>query len=287
MFGRCPIAIVPILAVCSSFVSGCGTYLPNIVVSNEPHATAFLINKILNHAKCELRDAVIIAHNRDLENARRYHKRTLQWLDQATAKITIKLIAEEKGTLNPGLTWKRLLPSIVTKFANQTSVTTQRSTTFGVGGLLQSDATRTENIDYSYVIKTDFLGNKTEGPVEPRPCKEPGGFFLMANLKIQDWLDGVTLPFLISANVPSEVQDIPPDVLSHEANFVVTTNLNGTPGWTLVNISSATGAWATAGRNRTGDLIVSLGKSAKVQEAHNIAKLNSGFSAAVKSGPSD
>jgi hypothetical protein len=280
---RIPLAWLAV--ACADLVGGCGTYLPDIVTSNEPHSTAILINKILNHAKCELRDAVITAHNKDLDNAARYHKRKLNWLDGATAKITIKLIAEEKGTLNPGVSFKQLLPSVVTNFSNKTTVTTAQSSSVGLGGLLQADATRTENIDYSYVVKTDFLENQTKGPVKPRPCIEPGGIFLEADLKIQDWLDGATLPFLISASVPSEVHDTAPDVLTHEANFVAMANVNVTPSWTLVNVSANTAAnLAAAGRQTTGDIIVSLGQPGKVQPAQDIAKLNSGFSAAVKSG---
>lgn len=269
----------------TGLIGGCGTYVPDIVTSNEPHATAFLINRILNHAKCELRDAVITAHNRDLKNAARYRKRTLAWLDGATAKITIKLIAEEKGTLSPGVAFKHLLPSVVTNFSNKTTVTTPQSSSVGLGGLLQADATRTENIDFSYVIKTDFLENQTKNEVKPRPCKELGGIFLEGDLKIQDWLDGATLPFLISANVPSEVDKTAPDVLTHEANFVVMANVNVTPSWTLVNVTANTASsLAAAGRTTTGDIIISLGQPSKVPQAHDIAKLNSGFSAAVKSG---
>lgn len=272
-------------AISLSLLGGCGTYLPDIdpTSANTPHATAFLINRILNHAKCELRDAVITAHNTDIENAARYHKRRLKWLDASEAKISIKLIAEEKGALSPGLTFTKLLPSAVTNFSNGTSVTTPQSSSLGLGGLLQADATRTENIDYSYIVKTDFLENQTKGRVKPRPCKETGGMFLDADLKIKDWLDGATLPFLISASVPSEVGNIPPDVLTHDANFVVTINGSVTPSWTLVNVSANTAnALAAAGRITTGDLIVSVGKATDVPEAQNIAKLSSGFSAAVK-----
>jgi hypothetical protein len=127
MFGLSRLASALLLTAAISVVSGCGTQLPDIVTSSEPHATAFLINKILNHAKCELRDAVITAHNRDLENKKRYGKRSLTWLDTATAKITIKLIGEEKGSLNPGVSFKQLLPSVVTNFSNKTSVTSPQS----------------------------------------------------------------------------------------------------------------------------------------------------------------
>ncbi|MGY3238127.1 hypothetical protein ACVWZ4_001216 [Bradyrhizobium sp. USDA 4472] len=272
-------------AACCFMVGGCGTYLPDIVAPNEPHATAFLINRILNHAKCELRDAVIAAHNNDLKNALRCHTRRLTWLDKAKAKITIKLIAEEKGSLNPGLSFKQLLPSATTNFSNRTSISTPQSTALGLGGLLQADATRTENIDYTYDVAADFLNNQTHDLVEPRPCIEKGGIFLDADLKVQDWLDGATLPFLISANVPSEVGTTAPDVLTHEANFVAMANGNITPSWTLVNVSANTAAnLIAAGRTTTGDIIISLGAPSKVPQAHDIAKLNSGFTAAVKSG---
>jgi hypothetical protein len=266
-------------------LSGCGTYLPDIVVPNEPNATAILINRILQHAKCELRDAVIEAHNTDLENAARYGQRRLDWLDKATAKITIKLIAEEKGTLSPGVAFKQLLPSAVTNFSNRTSVTTSQSTSVGLGGVLQADATRTENIDFSYVIRSDFLENQTKGFVPPRPCKQLGGIFLEADLKINDWLKGATLPFLISAAEPNAVDRTAPDVLTHEANFVAMANGNVTPSWTLVNVSANTANnLIAAGRTTTGDIIISLGQASKVSQAHDIAKLNSGFSSAVKSG---
>jgi hypothetical protein len=269
----------------ASLVCGFGTQLPDIVAGGETNATAILVNRILNHAKCELRDAVITAHNADLDNARRYGRRRLEWLDHSTAKISIKLIAEEKGTLNPGLSFKQLLPSSITNFSNNTNVTTAQSSSVGLGGMLQADATRTENIDYTYVIKGDFLDNQTNGRVKPRPCNEHGGIFLDANLKIQDWLSGATTPFLISAAVPSEVGSTAPDVLSHEANFVAMANANVTPSWTLVNVSANTATnLIAAGRTTTGDLIVSLGQAGKVQQAHDITKLNSGFNAAVKSG---
>jgi hypothetical protein len=285
MAGYSRIAVPLLLAAGATSFSACGTYLPDIVPSNEPHATGILINRILNHAKCELRDAVITAHNRDLENAARYGERRLTWLDNATAKITIKLIAEEKGTLNPGVTLKKLLPSVVTTFDNKTSVTTPQSASLGLGGLLQADATRTENIDYTYVVKINFLGNQTKRPVAPRPCKEPGGIFLDADLKIQDWLDAATLPYFISAADPREVDKTPPDVLTHEANFVAMVSGNVTPSWTLVNVSANTANnLAAAGRTTTGDIIVSLGQPGKVQPAHDIAKINSGSSAAFKSG---
>jgi hypothetical protein len=67
--------------------------------------------------------------------------------------------------------------------------------------------------------------------------------------------------------------------------FVVVASGNITPTWTLVNVSANTaGSLAAAGRTKTGDVIISLGqpKAGAVDKAHDIAKLNSGFSTAIK-----
>ncbi len=102
-------------------LAGCGTYVPDIELSREPHATAFLINKIVNHVKYELRDAIHTTVAYDEENPAQHQKtRGLKWLDSMNAKVTIKPIVDEKGTLNPGVTLKQLLPSQITTFNNKT-----------------------------------------------------------------------------------------------------------------------------------------------------------------------
>jgi len=272
-----------VLAICSALLVGCGTYTPDIDAGNgDPHATAILINKILSHAECEVRDAVQTAHNYDIDNAAQQpdHKRRIKWLDTLTAKVSIKLIAEEKGTLSPGVAFKQLFPSAVTTFGNKTNVTTPQSFSTALGALASSDATRTENIDYTFSIR-GFLGKDLNAKVVPvQTCIEPGGVLLMADMKIKDWLDGTTFPFYLG-----QVVDAAPDTFTHEVDFVVMLNASITPSWTLVNVTANTAATlAMAGRNTTGDVIISIGKSSTVQEAQNIAKLNSGFNSAVKSG---
>jgi len=271
------------LAICAAMLGGCGTYAPDIDAGNsDPHATAILINKILSHAECELREAVQNAHNYDIDNKAQQsdHKRRIKWLDTLTAKVSLKLIAEEKGTLSPGIAFKELLPSVVTTFSNKTNVTTNQSFSTALGALASSDATRTENVDYTFSIR-GFLGKDLDAKVVPvQTCKEPGGILLMADMKINDWLSGVTFPFYLG-----QVVDAAPDTFTHEVDFVVMVNGSVTPSWTLVNVTANTAATlAMAGRNTTGDVIVSIGKASSVQDAQNIAKLNSGVSSAVKSG---
>lgn len=270
------------LPICATLLVGCGTYTPDIDAGNsDPHATAILINKILSHAECEVREAVQNAHNYDIDNAAQQsdHKRRIKWLDTLTAKVSLKLIAEEKGTLSPGVAFKELLPGVVSTFSNKTNVTTNQSFSTALGALASSDATRTENVDYTFSIR-GFLGKDLNAKVPVQTCIEPGGILLMADMKVNDWLSGVTFPFYLG-----QVVDAAPDTFTHEVDFVVMVNGSVTPSWTLVNVAVNTAATlAMAGRNTTGDVIVSIGKASSVQEAQNIAKLNSGFTSAVKSG---
>jgi hypothetical protein len=280
-WGRYQPALVA--AVFGGFLGGCGLYTPDIVeLDNQPHATAFLINRIVDHVKCELRQAIQHAHNYDIEQAalQSDKMRRIAWLDGSIAKVTIKLVVEEKGTLNPGVSFKHLFPSEVTTFANKTSVTTPQSFSLGLGGLFSAGATRTENIDYTFVVKNHFLYNQT-GLIAERECRGYDGILLDGDLKIKDWVDGVTFPYYL----PQNVDPTPPDVISHEVAFVVVASGNITPTWTLVNVSANTaGSLAAAGRTKTGDVIISLGqpKAGAVDKAHDIAKLNSGFSTAIK-----
>ena len=269
--------------VSANLLVGCGTYTPDIELSKEPHATAFLIQKIVDNIRCELRLAVrnTIAYDKANAAQQSDKKRHLRWLEASAAKLSLKLIADEKGSLNPGLTLRQLLPSVVTAFPNKTSVTTPQTASLGLGALLSSDATRTENVDYTFVVKTDFLENQGIYANAAPNCVPTGDQPLEGDLKIQDWLDSVTFPFY----QPHNVDNIPPDVLTHEVEFVVVVSGNITPTWTLVRVSANTAAsFATAGRTTTGDVIISIGplKGDTLQGAHNIAKINSGFSSALK-----
>jgi len=82
---------------------GCGLYTPDIELSSESHATAFYINRIVNHVKCELRDAVRTTIAYDKANAAQQsdRKRHLQWLEGM-----VQLLVQIPGTAAN----RRLLP---------------------------------------------------------------------------------------------------------------------------------------------------------------------------------
>jgi hypothetical protein len=288
----------------ASLIGGCGTHTPDVVLNNQPHATAFKVNKILNHVKCELRSAVLRAIAYDKANATEQlaqkglpntpkqldKERRIKWLESWSAKLTIKLVVDEKGTLNPGVSFTKLYPSALTVFSNKTTLSTPQSASLGLGGLLSSQATRTETVDYFFVFKSDFIDKEKQFANRPDQCIESGGILVDSDLKIQDWLDAATFPFYLPNNVGAN--SAPPDVLSHETAFVLTTSGNITPSWKLVNVSANQAAsLVSAGRTDTGDLIVTIGPGAApksktpsqvVQQAHFVSQINSAFSASLK-----
>ena len=283
---------VPVIASIG-FMTGCGTYTPDIVLSTEPHATAFKVNRILNHVKCELRSAVLKNIAYDKANAAQQpdKQRRLKWLESWSAKLTIKLVIDEKGALNPGVSFAKLFPSALSVFSNKTTISTPQSASLAAGGTLSSEATRTVSVDYFFVFKSDFIDKQKEFANRPINCVEPGGILVDSNLKIEDWLDAATFPFYLPGNVGDNAT--PPDILSQEVAFVVVVNGNVTPSWKLVNISANQAAsFIAAGRTDTGDLILTLGPTAApgskqpsgaLQQAHFVQQMNSAFSTPQKS----
>ncbi|MCW1410744.1 hypothetical protein OLZ32_21480 [Rhizobium sp. 1AS11] len=82
-------------------LSSCGTTVPKMVLSNEPHATAFFINKLVNHVKCEVREAFFRAREFDLKNAKQQGDgvRRLAWLDTWAAELSLTLTVKETGII--------------------------------------------------------------------------------------------------------------------------------------------------------------------------------------------
>src|SRR5206468_3512512 len=84
---------------------GCGLKTPEMAISGDTHATSDLVLAIMDHVADELGCAVNSVIKLDKDTARDQHTpRAFPWLDKAVAKISLKLTADEKSTLNVGLT---------------------------------------------------------------------------------------------------------------------------------------------------------------------------------------
>ncbi len=271
-------------------IGGCGLQVPSLGAGEEPYAPAFLINSIVNHVKCELRAAVIDVTDYDKANAAQQadRKRRLEWLDKWSADFTMKIIVDEKSTLSPGVSFNQPLENAVSKLG-KTSVTTGQSFSLGLGGSLSSQATRIETVDFSFVFKSDFLDKRNEFKNRPTKCVGYEGMQIDGDLKIHEWLQAATFPYLI----PGNVHDSPPKTLQHEIQFVVAGSGNVNPTWKLVHFANGAGNTPlfNASRTYTNSLIITIGPadgqrkkpSKDVTDAHFVGKMGSSFTSALKS----
>jgi hypothetical protein len=238
-------ALASVLLLAGS-LAGCGIYVPDIVPSSDPDAHAIKVNKVINHVKCELREAVLSVLHYEYENMRQFpeRKRRIPWLDNWGAWLAIKFAAVEKGALNAGVTLTDPLPN-------------SQSFTLGFGGTLSSEATRTDKVEYLFVF-SDFIppGGRVTRP--PEPCKGYDGILIDSDLKIKDWLWSKVFPYFIAANI----RELPPasKTMSYEVSFAVVTNGNITPTWKLVRVGATGNPLASIGRTQTDNLTITMGE---------------------------
>jgi hypothetical protein len=261
-------------SVFSGCLFGCGTYVPDVQLSNEPNAHAFMINRVINHVKCELREAVLNVLHYEYQNIAQFPERTrrIAWLDTWGAWLTIKFSVVEKGALNPGVTITEPLPQ-------------SQSFTLGLGGLFSSEATRIEKVEYLFVF-SDFIPKGGRVVNEPAPCIQQGGILIDSDLKIKEWLWSALFPYFIPANI----REVPPKVLSYEVAFAVVASGNITPTWRLVRVGVTGNPFASIGRTRTDNLTITMGQvdpklrtpSPDLQAANLASQIGSAVAGAVQ-----
>jgi hypothetical protein len=67
-------------------------------LASEPHGMGFLMLRLVEQAKCELRDAIQDAVGKDKTNAQTPgRKRQLQWFDSMSGKTSLKLVFGQSG----------------------------------------------------------------------------------------------------------------------------------------------------------------------------------------------
>lgn len=229
------------------FVSACGVRTPEVVLSNDPNAASFFVNGVVNHVRCELRHAVRYAVWYDTQNAREQpdHKRRIPWIEKWGAKLALKLVVKERGSVNPTVSLISPLPL-------------QQSYTTILGGSAASQATRTVNLEFFYDFASEFLRD-FDPTRPPSKCVPPGAFQIEGDLKIFEFVDMATFPFYLPGNLSPK----PPQATSQEIEFVTSVDGNISPTWKLVRVTTSGGGVGMfdANRSDTHDVIVSIGPS--------------------------
>jgi len=229
-------------------LSACGVRTPEVVLGSDPNAASFFVNAIVNHVRCELRYAVRYAVWYDIENARQQpdRRRRIAWLEKWGAKLALKLLVKEGGSINPSV-------SLITALPMEQTYTT------ALGGSLSAQATRTVNLEFYYDFASEFLGRSFDRTRPPEKCVPPGSFQIEGDLRLAQFLDMATFPFYLPGNVSPK----PPEATSQEIEFVTSVDGNISPIWKLVRVETSGGSTGMfdANRSKTNDIIVSIGPS--------------------------
>lgn len=242
-----------------TMLSACGLRTPEVVLGSDPNAASFFVNAVVNHVRCELRYAVRYAVWYDTQNAREQpdHKRRIAWIDKWGAKLALKLLVKENGSINPTVSLISPLPL-------------DQSYTTVLGGSASSQATRTVNLEFYYDFASEFLGPDFDRRHAPAACVPPGTFQIEGDLKIKQFIDMATFPFYLPGNVSAKT----PEATSQEIEFVTSVDGNVSPTWKLIRVAAAGGApgMFDANRSSTNDIIVSIGPSFGGVPSEELAK---------------
>jgi hypothetical protein len=225
-----------IISVAAAMLSACGLRTPDVVLDSDPNAASFFVNGVVNHVRCELRYAVRYAVWYDTQNAREQpdHKRRISWIDKWGAKLALKLLVKERGSINPGVSLISPLPM----GQNYTTI---------LGGSVASQATRTVNLEFYYDFASEFLGRDFDRTRPPAKCVPPGTFQIERDLKISEFIDMATFPFYLPGNLSPK----PPQATSQEIEFLVSVDGNISPTWKLVRVATSGGSTGMFDANRS------------------------------------
>ena len=259
-----------------SVLNGCGTYVPEIQeIPGSSVDGQLLVKEIVRNVHCEVKRAVTYVIDQDKKLAA-YNGgvRLAPWLENKWGvTIQLTLTIDEKGSVNPNL---KYTPNPVTALF-----------TLGAGGAVSSQATRIDTLYSFYTVKDLYLLPKNCAPANPAQ----GSFLLESDLKLRQWLvDTVLTSATGDVRYPSKIDGpLKEDVISHEVKFEVDTSGSITPAWTLTLVSINPDApFLTSSRNRTHDLIITLGPtdqtSTRAGPVAASAQLSSAIGLAVANG---
>ncbi len=213
-------------------LAGCGAVVPNMhefFEGKEDQKDNEL--RIIGQIQCELREGVRKAI-RDLrsDGPPPYN---VDWLRDWGAKINLDITADEKGSINPGASFKHMYGA--DKF------------TFGAGANVSSNATRDEIVEFTYAF-AELLAQPE------RTCTHVDNILIKSDLKIGDFI----LNKAYLATVPG-VARTPYSVFSEKITFVVVFGGSATPTWEFVDITAGTGnPFLSASRTKTHALTITL-----------------------------
>jgi hypothetical protein len=278
-------SILVALVVCLPLGGCLGLGVPDMEEFHEPPGDErFLENIIINHVKCELRQGL-----EQIEQDVLYGGHKVDWLKGYGAKVTLKITADEKSSLNPSLTVTDTFQNAVKRFPVNGNVTSGQSFVTGLGGSLSANVTRSESVGFTY----DFKSLMRDVRIVEK-CPNTDGLQINSDLKIGDFMrNKVFLARVPGTTYPSGT-DSPFNVFSYEATFISSYSGSVTPTWKFIRIGASGSPFFNAARTKTHYLTITLGPVAarrgeppllfpSAQEVHSINLIGQSVANAIAS----
>jgi len=239
----------------SAVLGGCGLTVPKMQVLAPASDEKFDENDIVNQIKCELHKGLQETLAQYGQNGP-YYGNSIDWIRKWGAKVTLTLTVDEKGGLNPGLTFFAPMANRVFTFNSGGPVTRAQNFTLGLGLQASADATRKEAIGFTY----SFADLLAENPIRGK-CDNENGILIHSDLKIGEFIENKAFVAKVPGSVTTaKAGESPYSTFSYEATFVVIFGGSVTPTWNLARLSANVASpFLNAVRTKTQDVIITLG----------------------------
>jgi hypothetical protein len=287
-------------AAAATFLTGCGTYVPDIQEFwGTPADATFMVNKVSAQVVCELRRAVQrVVFAKPVEFVQRPgdppppKRRNFKWfVDTWAVQVTLNYIIIENTGLTPGVSLNSVFRSATTTFPGAPAVTSPQSFALGLGATASSTATRNDKLNMFFTVKELLLGTPsiTKSCIPSEPAN--ADLFIQSDLKLYDWLSAALLPYDVSI-INYANNSTAQNAITHDIKFEIVSSGNVNPQWKLVQISANTSpTLLAAGRDRTQELIITFGPTQKgmlataAANSHQATEIGSAVGQAIQGLP--
>lgn len=270
--GLCKAGLV---AISIGALSACGTVTPDIQEFwGTPADAQIRVNAIIAQVRCELRVAVRSAIRDDIRISQKYNRpRSLVWLENWLAQVTLTLDVNEKSNISPGLT-----------LIDKLNVAGTETFSAGFGASYETGATRTDSFQQLYTVR-EFLQSAGPDDLTCKPSPVAANAFVYSDLKIKDWLYTVTFPTYTGvAQFPADTSTpLKQNVISHQVEFQIVTSGSFSPIWNLVDLRANDAVpLLGASRDRKQTLLITLGPSEGRAPVLSVAAQNLDLAAQIR-----
>lgn len=264
------------VALLAMALAGCGTTVPRMAAIGQSDEQHYVDEtNMVSFIRCELRAAIWNALQAEAKDQDVLIANRSDWLRAWGAKVSLKLVVEERSSLAPGFTFNNTMRNVVLTFPNG-PVTVGQTQNTALGLNVLAAATRTETIGFylpfSLLLEEVAALQAMNGEASRlyEDC-EPRGPFLRGDLQLDQFLTAKLQTAQTSGLLNRVEGRSPYDTFTYQTAFVITQGGNLTPSWKLVHLSAnPTAPFFNGSRVQTHDLTITMGPSPTTGPDQNV-----------------